>query len=163
MGNPIPFNWDGESFHPANQHWARKCDERFVVGQTYSLDEIHARSSATHAHYFAVLHDIWQSLPEEYSEQFPTDEHLRKYALIRTGFHTMQQHVCQSKAEAQRLAAVIKPYDTYQVVTIKDAVVTVLNAVSQDHRSMDRATFADSKEKVLDWCADLVGNNRRAA
>lgn len=160
---PIPLAWDGEAFHPINQHWARKCDERFVVGETYTLDEIHARSSATHAHYFAMVNDIWQSLPDHMSEQFPTSEHLRKYALIRTGFHTMQQHVCQSKAEAQRLAAAVKPYDTYQVVTVKDSVVTVYHAISQDYRSMNKETFADSKEKVLDWCANLIGADRRAA
>lgn len=91
---PLPFIWTGTSFEPTNRHWARKCDERFVVGQSYTLDEIHVRSSATHAHYFAQLHDIWQSLPENLSEQFPNEEALRKYALIRTGFCTMTQHVC---------------------------------------------------------------------
>lgn len=51
---PIPFTWTGDSFQPANRHWSRKCDERFVVGETYTMEEIHARSSATHAHYFAL-------------------------------------------------------------------------------------------------------------
>lgn len=154
---PIPFSWTGDSFQPINKHWARKCDERFVVGQIYTLDEIHARSSATHAHYFATIHDIWQSLPERLSQQFPTDEHLRKYALIKTGFHTMQQHVCKSEAEALRLAAVIRPYDSYQIVVVAGNVVTVYHAISQDYRSMNKETFAESKEKVLDWCSDLIG------
>jgi hypothetical protein len=157
---PLPFIWTGDSFQPVNRHWARKCDERFVVGQSYTLDEIHVRSNATHAHYFATLHDIWQSLPEGLSEQYPTDEHLRKYALIRTGFCTMKQHVCSSKAEAVRLAAAIGPYDPYQVVVVKDSVVTAYNAISQDYRSMDKKTFAESKEKVLDWCSALIGVER---
>lgn len=154
---PLPFIWTGDSFQPVNRHWARKCDERFVVGQSYTLDEVHVRSSATHAHYFATLHDIWQSLPEHLSEQYPTEEHLRKYALIRTGFCTMQQHVCASKAEAVRLAAAIRPYDPYQVVVVKDSVVTAYHAISQDYRSMDKKKFAESKEKVLDWCSALIG------
>jgi hypothetical protein len=153
---PIPFTWTGDSFQPANRHWSRKCDERFVVGETYTMEEIHARSSATHAHYFALLNDIWQSLPEHLSEQYPSAEHLRKYALIKTGYHTMQQHVCKSEAEAKRLAAVIRPYDSYQVVLVKDSIVTVYHAISQDYRSMDRKTFAESKERVLDWCASLI-------
>lgn len=156
MSSPINVTWNGESFDPANRFWANKCDERFVVGQGYTLDEVHARSSATHAHYFALLNDIWHSLPDHLSEQFPTSEHLRKYALIKTGFHTMQQHVCKSEAEARRLAAIIKPYDSYQVVIVKDSVVTVYHAISQDHRSMDRRMFQESKEKVLDWCASLI-------
>lgn len=163
MTQPFPFIWTGDSFQPANAHWARKCDERFVVGQSYALDEIHPRSSATHAHYFATLHDIWQSLPDHLAEQYPTDEHLRKYALIRTGYHTMTQHVCKSGAEAERLATIIKPYDTYQLVTVKDSIVTVYNAISQDYRSMDKRTFAESKEKVVDWCSNLIGADRRAA
>lgn len=160
---PLPFIWTGDSFQPVNRHWARKCDERFVVGQSYTLDEIHVRSTATHAHYFATLHDIWQSLPEHLSEQFPTEEHLRKYALIKNGYCTMQQHVCKSKAEAERLAAVIKPYDGYQLVLTDENIVTVFHATSQDYRSMDKRTFAESKEKVLDWCMSLVSGDREGA
>jgi len=163
MTQPLPFVWTGEVFEPVNRHWARKCDERFVVGQSYTLDEIHSRSSATHGHYFAMLHDIWQSLPERLAEQFPTEEHMRKYALIRTGYHTMTQHACKSAAEAERLATVIKPYDSYQLVVVKDSIVTVYHAISQDYRSMDKKTFAESKEKVLDWCVNLIGAERNAA
>lgn len=157
MSEPVNLIWNGEAFEPANQFWARKCDERFTVGERYALDEIHARSHASHAHYFATLHDIWLSLPERFAPQFPTSEHLRKYALIRTGFHTTVQHVCKSAAEAARLAAVIRPYDTYQLVTVNGPIVTVAHALSQDMRSMDKATFQRSKEAVLEWCADLIG------
>lgn len=163
MGQPLPFIWTGDSFQPANRSWARKCDERFVVGQSYTLDELHARSTATHAHYFARLHEIWQSLPEHLSEQYPNDEVLRKHALIRTGYCTMKQHVCASKAEAERLEAVIKPYDPYQIVIRRECVVTVYHATSQDYRSMDKRTFAESKEKVLDWCMRLIGANENGA
>lgn len=163
MTSPVALTWDGEAFWPANRFWSRKCDERFVVGQAYAMDEVHQRSHATHAHYFASLHDIWQSLPEHLSEQFPTENHMRKYALIRTGYHTMTQHPCKSAAEAERLAAAIRPYDTYQLVTVKDSVVTVYHAMSQDMRSMDKKTFAESKQAVLDWCSDLIGVKERAA
>lgn len=157
MSQPLPFIWNGEAFEPANRHWGRVCDERFVVGQTYTLDEQHARSSATHAHYFATVNDIWQILPEVMAEQYPNAEILRKHALIRTGYCTMKQHVCVTKAEAERLEAAVKPYDPYQIVTRRDNIVTVYTATSQDYRSMDKRTFAESKEKVLDWCHALIG------
>jgi hypothetical protein len=163
MTSPIALIWNGEAFEPANKFWARKCDERFVVGQNYSMDEIHQRSQASHAHYFATLHDIWQSLPEHMQEQFPTEEHMRKYALIRTGYHTMTQHVCKSNAEADRMAAAIKPYDAYQLVTVKDSIVTVYHALSQDLRSMNKGQFLKSKQDVLDWCGDLIGAEGRTA
>lgn len=160
---PIIFRWEGDAMIPASRFWQRECDQRFVVGEHYSLEEIHARSHASHAHYFAVLKNIWDSLPDEARPQFGNAEILRKHALIRTGFHTMQQHVCKSAAEAERLAAVIKPYDAYQIVDTEGCVVTVYHAASQDMRSMDKATFQESKEKVLDWCADLVGADRDEA
>lgn len=153
---PLPFTWTGDSFEPANRYYARKCDERFTVGQTYTLDEIHGRSSASHGHYFAALHEIWQSLPEHLSEQFPTEEKLRKYALIKCGYHTMMQHVCKSAAEAERLSAAIRPYDEYQLVLSRDNIVTVYHAISQDLRHMDKKAFQESKEAVLNWCNDLV-------
>lgn len=154
---PVVFVWDGEAMVPVNGFHARACDRRFVVGERYPLDEVHARSQATHAHYFAVLREVWQSLPDPLSAQFTSPEKLRKYALIRTGYHVKNQHVCKSQAEAYRLAAVIRPYDEYQIVEVDGCVVTVYHAMSQDHRSMDRATFQASKTAVLDWCADLIG------
>lgn len=157
MQSPIYFAWDGEHMVPASRIAARLCDERFVVGERYPLEEVHSRSSATHAHYFAVLKDLWLSLPDHLAEQYPSVEKLRKTALIRTGYHTKVQHVCKSAAEAERLASMIRPYDEYQIVLVEGVVVTVFRAMSQDHRSMDKATFQASKEAVLNWCADLLG------
>lgn len=157
---PIIFQWQGDAMVPATRFWQAECDKRFTVGENVTMEEIHARSHATHAHYFATLKSIWDTLPDQLRPQFGNAEILRKHALIRTGHHTMVQHVCKSGAEAERLAAVIKPYDAYQIVETDGVVVTVFHAVSQDMRSMDKATFQASKEKVLDWCADLVGADR---
>lgn len=157
---PIIFQWQGDAMVPATRFWQAECDKRFTVGENVTLEEIHARSHATHAHYFATLKSIWDTLPDHLRPQFGNAEILRKHALIHTGYHTMVQHVCKSGAEAERLAAVIKPYDAYQIVETDGVVVTVFHAASQDMRSMDKATFQASKEKVLDWCADLIGADR---
>jgi hypothetical protein len=164
---PIMMRWDGDAMVPASVHWQRECDKRFTVGATYTLDEIHARSNATHAHYFAVIKQIWDSLPDALRPEYGNPEILRKKALINTGFHTMKQHVCKSAAEAERTAAIIETYDDYQIVQTDGTVVTVYHAMSQDHRHMDKRQFQASKEAVLTWCADLVGADqddaRRAA
>ncbi|MGB6087757.1 hypothetical protein [Parvibaculum sp.] len=154
---PIVFQWQGDAMVPATRFWQAECDKRFVVGENVTLEEIHARSHATHAHYFAVLKQIWDTLPDHLRPQFGNPEILRKHALIRTGYHTMVQHACKSAAEAERLATVIRPYDAYQIATVEGSVVTVYHAVSQDMRSMNKATFQASKEAVLNWCAELVG------
>ena len=154
---PLRYQWDGEAMRPATRYWAREADKRFVVGETYTLDELHMRSHQTHAHYFACIKSAWESLPDGLASVYPSPEHLRKVALIRAGYATKVQHVAKSAAEAERLAAVIRPYDTYQIVEVTGSIVTVWHAMSQDHRSMDKAKFQASKEAVLRWVGDLIG------
>lgn len=154
---PIIFQWQGDAMVPASRFWQAECDKRFTVGEHVTMEEIHARSHATHAHYFATLKSIWETLPDRLRPEFGNPKILRKRALIRTGYHTMVQHPCKSVAEAERLAAIIRPYDAYQIVDQDGPIVTVFHALSQDMRSMDKATFQASKEAVLNWCADLIG------
>ncbi len=158
---PLPLRWTGEAFEPASPGWARRCDALLVAGQTYTLVEHQERSSKTHAHFFASVHELWQSLPEALTAELPSPDHARRRALIMTGHHTQQDVVCASKAETLRLAAMVKSLDEYAVAVIKDNVVKILRAKSQDYRSMDRATFAASKQSVLDYLSDLVGSDPR--
>lgn len=163
---PLPWLWNGEALVPPSQHWARRADASLVVGQTYTLEERQERSSKSHAHYFACVADLWQSLPDSLSTNFPTPEHLRKHALIQSGYRDERSIVCASKAEALRVAAFIRPMDDFAAIIVRDALVIVLTAKSQNLRSMDRATFAASKQAVLDYLSDLVGvpaGERRAA
>src|SRR3546814_8478118 len=113
----------------------RLADRYYVVGETYSLVPQEDRSAVSHRHYFVSLHDAWTNLPEDAAERFQTSEHLRKWALIRAGYRDERSIVCASKAEAQRLAAFIKPMDDYAVVLVSEAVVKVCTAKSQDRKS----------------------------
>lgn len=158
--NPTPtkFTWDGEVMIPASGYWARQCDRQFVVGEQYRLAEEHERSQVSHNHEFAFVAEAWNSLPDHLLEQYPSPEHLRKYALIRKGFNTMVQHACASKAEAERLqAALVGHVDKYALVIQQDAVVTVYQAESQSYRTMDKARFQQSKTAILEFIGDLIG------
>jgi len=157
MANPIPFIWEGDGFAPVNRFWQRKCDDLFVVGQRYALEEVHERSHASHAHYFSVLREIWMNLPDLETDRFPNVEKMRKTALIHTGYRTETQYVCASNAEADKLARDLRADDDYQIIVVRGDVVTRYRAKSQDHRSMDKAEFQKSKQDVLDWCAALIG------
>lgn len=154
---PLAFRWEGDSFAPATPHMARLADEQFVVGETYLLERSEVRSMASHRQFFAALHECWQNLPETIAERFPTEDHLRRYALIKTGFRDERSIVCASKAEAQRVAAFIKPLDDYAVVVVQDAVVTHMTAKSQSTRAMGKKVFQQSKAAVLDYLASLIG------
>ena len=96
-------------------------------------------------------------MPEYLAERFATAEHLRKHALIRAGFRDERTIVASSKAEAQRIAAFVRPFDEYAIVVAKEATVIVYTAKSQSLRAMGRKEFAESKNAVLDEIAAMAG------
>ena len=151
--------WDGECFKPLSPQWARQADRHFAVGQTYRMEVREERSPQSHNHYFASISEAWENLPPALGERFATADHLRKYALIRAGYRDERSIVCGSKAEAQRVAAFIKPLDDYAVVVARDAVVVVFTAKSQSMRAMGKKAFAESKQKVLDVVAQMIGTS----
>lgn len=139
------------------------CDSLFEPGRAYRLvpmDEREKVSHQTRAHYFAVLREVWETLPHGFGDRFPTSEHLRKWALIQTGFHKREEFACPTPGEAKRLATIIKAIDEYAVVILQDAVVVRLTAKSQSNEHMDRGEFQRSKEAVLDYLATLIETNR---
>jgi hypothetical protein len=156
MNSPLTFTWDGEVMRPLPR-FARECDRRYVVGETYPLEVHEQRSSVTHRHYFAALNDAFNNLPEAITPQFKSVEHLRKWCLIKANYCDTRDHVCASEDEARRLVAFVEPIDTYAVVECRGRVVRIHTAKSQSVRSMDKATFQASKVAVLDIVAGLVG------
>jgi hypothetical protein len=135
----------------------RLADRYFVVGQSYRLVEHNDRSMASHRHYFSLINEAFDNLPEGMAGQFQSAEHLRKYALIKAGYANERSVVCTSEAEANKVAAFIAPMDEYALVVVAGAVVRVFTAQSQSYRTMDKATFAASKEAVMGVLSDMIG------
>lgn len=156
MSAPISCRWSGDSFVPLPR-FHNEVNARFVVGQVYSLDEMLSRSSASHAHFFACIADAWHNLPDDVAQQWATPEHLRKWCLIKAGYRDERSVVCSSKAEAQRVAAFIRPMDEYAVVTVSEAVVRVYTAQSQSMRAMGKQKFQESKEAVFAILEEMLG------
>lgn len=156
MNAPIVFTWNGEAMIPVG-HYIRIANKVFVVGMNYRLVEQKDRSRASHNHYFAAVEEAWKNLPEEYADRYPSPDHLRKWALCKADFADERSIVCSSKAEAQRVAAFIKPMDDFAVVTVRDATVRVYTAKSQSVRAMGKDEFQRSKTAVLDILAEMVG------
>lgn len=154
----LPFTWTGEAMIPV-RGFAKRCDAEFIVGVVYHLEAMEERSAASHRHYFAAVNEAWQNLPEAMVEQFPISEHLRKWCLIRAGYHQSRDIVVSSKAEAQRLAAFVKPMDSYAVVVARAAVVTVYTAESQSQKAMGKERFQESKDAVLSLLAAMIGTD----
>jgi hypothetical protein len=155
MNAALPFKWDGEVMCPL-PGFARRCDAAFVIGEVYNLEAIEQRSAASHRHFFASVNEAWQTLPENLAEQFQTSEHLRKWCLIRAGYAEQRQIVASSRAEALRLAAFIKPMDSYAVVSVRESVVIVWTAESQSMKAMGKERFQASKTAVLELLAVML-------
>lgn len=151
---PVPFQWDGEVMKPLQP---KRADAFYTVGERYLMAPVCHRSDATHRHEFAWLREAWLSLPEHLAERFPTSEHLRKYALIRAGYSDSQTMTCASKAEALRVAAFIKPIDEFAVVTVQGPTVTRWTAKSQSKRAMGAKEFQESKTKIMEVIARMIG------
>lgn len=154
--SPIIFRWTGEAMEPLPR-LAKRCDERFVVGETYPLVEQEERSQRSHSHYFAALHDAWFNLPDALAIQFPTVEHLRKAALIATGHFDERRFFASSPAEARKIAAFLNPMDEFSVVSVAGNAVVERKAKSQSRKAMGGPTFQKSKQDCLEWVAEMIG------
>ncbi|PSH68559.1 hypothetical protein CU102_12405 [Phyllobacterium brassicacearum] len=155
---PISFQYEGEGiFKPSSGFYAKLADEHFVIGEHYKLLEHRERSDNSHRHYFASIKNGFDNLHDSMLGEYPTVEHLRKKALIRTGYRDERSIVCASKAEAERVAAFIRPIDDYCVVVPLNCVVHVMTAKSQSVKAMGAAEFQKSKEAVLIFIDDLLG------
>lgn len=151
MTDPLWWRFNGAVMVPMRPELAER---QFIPDGRYLLEAHHERSYQRHKAYFASLHDAWSSLS---TDQFPTPEHLRKFALIKTGFHDQRVMVCDTPSIADRVAAFVAPFDTYAIVTVEGRVVTVFTAESQSYKAMGRDKFNDSMDAVLDYCAGLIG------
>lgn len=153
---PMLFRWTGDAMLLHRRHH-NEAAAHFVIGQSYRLAEIEERSEASHKQEFAWLREAWLSLPESIAREFPSPEHLRKRALIATGWCTMTDYVCSSGAEAIRWAANLrKEVDEYALVIVERCVVRVLKAKSQSRKAMAKADFQASKTAILEWVAGLL-------
>lgn len=155
-----PIQWIVSPDHnliPANNFWLGRAKEQYTVGQRVATETHFERSSESHRHMFAVLHEIWLSLPEELAQELPTVEHLRKHCLVKCGYADRESLVCKSRAEALRIATFIARGDTYAVVTVEGSTVIKWTAQSQSIRAMGGKKFQESKSAILDCAAALVG------
>ena len=142
---------------PSRPHLA---DKAFVVGQHYWLEEVSERSWVSHRQEFAFVREAWQTLPYAVAEKFATPEHLRKAALIATGWHNETILNAGTRADAVRLAAFVRSADEFAHIAIRGPTVVVRKARSQRMRGpgrMNKADFQASKTDILGWISALIG------
>lgn len=152
----MAFRWAGAGFIPAPR-FAEAAQEKFAPNTVYWLSVEAERTEKSHNHEFAVIAEAWKTLPESVQANFPNAESLRKRALIESGYYTEELIDAGSKAAAERVAAYVRAKDTFAWVVTRGGFVVVRNAVSQSRAAMGAQAFQESKTKVLEWIADLIG------
>lgn len=153
----IVMGWTGDSFIPASKHFAAVCDAHFVIGERYIVTAQAQRSMKSHRHYFATIGECFKNWPETAERQFDSADHLRAWALIRTGHRTERQFVASSRTEALRLAAFLRGADDYAEISVAGNTVVEWRAASQSAHAMGAQTFAKSKDDVLAYLAEIIG------
>ncbi len=155
MTDVLPMKYEGDGMfrclHPKRVN--------LDVGQVHGWQMAEHRSAKSHDHFFAVVNEAWKSLPESMADDFPSPEHLRKYALIKAGFCTETQIVCANNNEAMTLAIKAKQMDRYALVAINGKAVTIWTADSQRKDAMGRKLFQEAKERALDVISELIGTD----
>ena len=151
------FTWNGEAMIPRRP---KAADKEFVIGREYWLDQVSERSWISHRHEFAFIANAWDNLHEDLMDKFPSPEHLRKAALIATGWHRETIVDAGNAAAALRFAAYARNEDEFAHVVVRGPTVIVRKARSQrmhGHDRMDKHEFQASKDAILGWIAQLTG------
>lgn len=157
MSVAMKWTWQGDAMTPADQRSRQLADQHLVVGESYRLTPHENRTGRSHNHFFACVHEAWQTMPDDMLDRFPSSEHLRKYALIKSGHCDMRTLVAASKAEAQRIAAFMAPMDGFALVVASEATVTIYTAKSMSKRAMGAKGFQNAKDDVFRVIGELIG------
>ena len=164
-GDLIQCIWTGEAFEPQTPFMRRRAAERFGAGEIVLLNVELERSMRSHRHFFALLHDLWATLPERFALEpwAQSPEHFRRFCLIRAGYNDCQVYDCESKAEAFRLAAALRPLDDFSIVVARAGQVLRFTAKSQSVKAMGAREFQQSKDAVLALAETLVSGGELPA
>lgn len=136
------------------------CLRQYQHNEHYRLIAEEERSAASHRHYFAVIHEAWQNLPEHLAARFPTAERLRHWCLVKCHYATEQTIVLETYHDAERFAEYIsEKRDDDTFCQRSGNVVKIWTAKSQSTRSMDKKEFQDSKAAVLALLSEMIGTS----
>jgi Tfp pilus assembly protein PilZ len=133
-------------FRAAHTFLEKQCDRDFVIGEVLRWELVNDRSEKSHDHFFALVHDAWLNLPEQYAIEFPNDTALRKFALIKTGYCKTHKMVTINNAEAIKQAAFMQSLEEYSICEVTGNVVTVWTADSQKYRAEGSTIWVEPLE-----------------
>jgi hypothetical protein len=159
----LPYVWDGEAMIP-DAKFKKLAERQFIKGERYVLEAHDQVSHKERAHYHATIAEAHSNLEGDVLERYPTPEHLRKWALVKAGWRTVQHQSFDTEARANWVATMIRSKDAFAVVTVQGKLVTVYTPRSQrvGPGCMTREEWQQSKRDVLDIVSGTIGVSRKA-
>ena len=148
----IPLKYEGD-----NIFRALRPVKDIEVGTVAGWARQEHRSAESHRFYFAAIADAWANLREDVAATLPSAEHLRKWALIQSGYCAMTKLAFKTNAEAIAACAFISALDTYAECGVNGTVAVIRRATSQSMKAMGKEEFQKSKEAVLAVISQLIG------
>ena len=155
MSDTFPLLYEGNGLFRCLHPKRVKLD----VGEVHGWQMAEHRSKASHDHFFACVNEAWKNLSEDMADDFPSQESLRKWSLIKAGFCSETRIVCANNSEAMTLATKAKSLDKYSIVAIDGKTVTIWTADSQRRDAMSRQAFQEAKERALHIISNLIGTD----
>lgn len=156
---PMLFRWSSAmGTMEVLKHSLADARAMFHDGVVYRMTPYEERTKKEHNHFFACVHKAWLNLREGADDsEFRNSEHLRKFALIKTGYYRKKSIVCSTAREAAYFAGFLELYSIYAIIEVSGAVIDVYTPESQSEKEMGRDRFQQSKRDVLEYLADKIG------
>ena len=159
----IALRYDGNGSFKALGRFAKQCEAMLKPGEFSTWERVEIRSVESHHHFFAAIQTAWETLPESLGDEFPSADHLRKWALCKAGYCSQTRIVVKTNDEAVKLVTAVKRLDNFAVVSFEDRTVTICQAESMTYKAMGKAKFQRAKEDCLRVISELLGAEVREA
>lgn len=127
------------------------------------LDDPRDHSDPARRRFFAIIREVWQTLPDDVAKHYASSEHLRKAALIHCGWCESITIAAGSKTAALEIAAKLPQLDRYAIARPQGSIVEIFTARSIAKRACPKAQFMPLSEKVYTWLSQLVGSDVEAS
>lgn len=128
----------------------------------YVRKDIADRSDKEHGRAFAVINELFQTMPESLSEMpyAKSADALRKHALIKTEYCNDDVLVFETKdqaiSQAPQIARMARRDHGYAIVIVSGPCIYVVTPHSQSKAAMGHKPFHDSVTAVENWIKELL-------
>lgn len=158
----IRARWHDGIFSPDGTASRAAC-QSFKPNERVVLEINRSRSGRSHRHAFHELDAAWASLPEamQAAPWAANPETFRKHLLIVCGYSHSRVITTASPIEARHIASVLSQLATeahgYCITDVRGGTICLYTPQSMSYRTMDRETFQQVKDALLDAAANLLG------